>query len=290
MAKWNANIISKNARYRTQTNGLARGIYSLDEQIQHISAENWPSPINNTIGDNVGYHLPNLTINENTVGGVNADNYNVVTVPLPSDAYQGRVYIAMQVTASTTYYNDFVIGAVQIPHAGGASLNTTSDTTTNVNWNMNNTTYGSASWERGSASTAGNNTLSSISGYTWSSITSGNTVRRWNRATGTSSQRTGAAGGINIAADYNIFSELGDLGPAGDSAARIPQTGANFYIYAETSGIGHGEIVWARSPEVTLTGSNHILVLCYHAYTSSGGIGMVNTADKPLIRVYWDES
>jgi hypothetical protein len=290
MAKWNGNIISKDARYRTQTSGLARGIYSLDEHIQHKNAGNWPEPINNTIGDNEGYHLPILTINENTVAGDNADNYNVVTAALPSDASQGRVYIAMRVTATTTYYNDFVIGAVQIPHADGASLNTTSDTSTNVNWNMNNTTYGSASWERGSASTAGNNTLSSISGYTWTAIGSGSTVRRWNRATSTSSQRTGAAGGINIAADYNIFNELGDLGPFGDSAARIPQTGANYYIYVETSGIGLGEIVWARSPEVTLTGSNHILVLCYHAYTSSGGIGMVNTEAKPLIKVFWDES
>lgn len=288
MAKWNGNIISKDARYRTQSLSQARGIYSLEEQLQHSEAENWPSPID--LGANAGYHPTSLTIIETTTSADNTDNYSVLTAPMPSTASQGRVYIAIQVTANTTYYNDFVIGSVQIPHDNGANLNQTTDTSTNVDWDMHTTTYGSDSWERGTSTTAGNNTLSSVSGYTWTAITTGTANRRWNRATSTGSARTGARGGLNFGAGYNIFNELGDLNVLGNSASRLAQTDANFYIYTETSGLVQGEIFWCRSPEVTLTGSNHVLVIAYHACTSSGGIGMVNTSGEPLLRLFWDES
>ena len=52
MSKWNGNIISKDARYRTQSASQARGIYSLDEQLQHRNADNWTQPVN--IGINTG--------------------------------------------------------------------------------------------------------------------------------------------------------------------------------------------------------------------------------------------
>ena len=46
MSKWNGNIINKDARYRTQSSTQSRGIYSLDEQLQHVNASNWQSPFN----------------------------------------------------------------------------------------------------------------------------------------------------------------------------------------------------------------------------------------------------
>ena len=53
MAKWNGNIISKNARYRTQTVNQARGIYNLDEQLMHKGNTNWPMPATG-LGDDAG--------------------------------------------------------------------------------------------------------------------------------------------------------------------------------------------------------------------------------------------
>ena len=56
MAKWNGNIISKNARYRTQTVNQARGIYNLDEQLMHKGNTNWPMPATG-LGDDAGFGL-----------------------------------------------------------------------------------------------------------------------------------------------------------------------------------------------------------------------------------------
>ena len=285
MAKWNGNIISKDARYRTQSTTQGRGIYSLDEQIQHRNASNWPGPID--LGANTGYHFNDLTIIETTTNADNSDNYSVATVPMPAGASQGRVYLAVQVTADTTFYNDFCIGWVQIPHDNGANLNSTGDTSTNIDWQMD---AAATDWERSTTVTSSNTTISSISGYSWANISTGTSNDRWNKATSTGSSRTGAQGGMDEGTGYNIYSELGDLSPIGNSATRLAQDNASNYIYTETSSMVNGEVIWCRSPEVTLTGSNHILVVAYHACTSSGGIGMVNTVAEPLLRGFWDES
>ena len=294
MSKWNGNIISKDARYRTQTSSQARGIYSLDEQLQHRSADNWTGPIN--IGIDTGYHFANLTLITDSTSNDDDTNFSVATVPMPDGASQGRLYLAHQITSGTpTYQNDFCIGSVQIPHNNGADLNTTTDTSTNVNWNMHNTTYGAHSWQRASSANinGSNNTVSSTSGYSWSNINStvspSSTInKRWAYFHSTGSTYTGAANGINYS--NNIFSTLGDLSPSGNSPNRLPQVDNDtntYYIYSESSGTSQGHILWCRSPEVTLTGSNHIVVIAYlfaHAGNS------VNTVSEPLLRVFWDES
>lgn len=286
MAKWNGNIISKNARYRTQTVNQARGIYNLDEQLMHKGNTNWPMPATG-LGDDAGYWFSDLTIIETTTSADNSDNYSFATAPLPASASQGRVYLAVQVTANTTFYNDFCIGWVQIPHDNGNSLNTTGDASTNVDWQMD--TYGT-SWQRGSAVTSSNDTLSSVSGYTWTNIANGNTVNRWNRATSTGSQRTGALGGMDEGLGFNLMDETSFFTVPGNNPTSVVQTNTSYYIYTETSGATQGSIIWCRSPEVTLTGSNHVLVVAYHACTSSGGIGMTNTTSEKLLRGWWEES
>lgn len=287
MAKWNGNIISKDARYRTQSSTRGKGIYTLDEQFMHKGNDNWPIPATG-LGDNLGYWFSDLTIIETTTNGDNSDNYSVATVAMPAGASQGRVYLAVQVTANTTYYNDFVIGWVQIPHDNGNNLNSTADASTNVDWQMDSA---GTDWQYGSSVNFANDTLSSVSGYTWTNIAStGTVVNRWNRNSGTGSFRTGALGGMDEGTGYNIWDELGDLSVPGNSASRLAQANSSYYIYTETSGAAHGSIIWCRSPEVTLTGSNHILVVAYHACTSSGGVGMVNTVSEKLLRGWWQES
>ena len=285
MSKWNGNIISKDARYRTQTSSQARGIYSLDEQLQHRSADNWTQPVN--IGIDTGYHFADLTLITDSTSDDDDTNYSVVTVPMPAGASQGRLYLAHEITGSPTYQNDFCVGSVQIPHNNGANLNTTTDTSTNVNWNMNDTTYGSNSWQRAlNTNISGSNkTVSSTSGYSWSNIANGSSQKMWNRNNSTGSSNTGAENGINYS--NNIFSTLGDLLPSGNSPNRLPQSSSTSYIYSESSQTSVGNILWCRSPEVTLTGSNHIVVIAYH-FAHAGN--SVNTVAQPLLRVFWDES
>ena len=285
MSKWNGNIISKDARYRTQTASQARGIYSLDEQLQHRSADNWTGPIN--IGIDTGYHFADLTLITDNTNDDDDTNFSVATVPMPDGAYQGRLYLAHEITGSPVYQNDFCIGSVQIPHNNGADLNTTTDTSTNVNWNMHDTTYGAHSWQKGSISnTSGNNkTVSSTSGYAWSSISTSTINKVWCRGSSTNSSKTGAEDGINYS--NNIFSTLGDLLPSGNSPNRLAQSSDTSYIFTESSGTSVGNILWCRSPEVTLTGSNHIVVIAYH-FAHAGN--SVNTVSQPLLRVFWDES
>ena len=285
MPKWEAGIINKSVNYRTASASSSGGVWSLEDHLRHSNAGNLFA--NPALDVDTGYQFSNLTIIETLVSGDNTDAYSVATVAMPSSASQGRVYLAVQITASTTFYNDFCIGAVQIPHSSGAALNTTGDVSTNVDWGMD---AHATDWERGNIFVGSNATLSSVSGYTWASITASATANRWNKATGTGSQRTGAQGGLSEGTGYNIFSELGDLAVTGNSATREAQDNAANYIYVESSGMTLGEIVWCRSPEVTLTGANHVLLIAYHACTSSGGIGMVNTSDKPLLRAFWDES
>ena len=113
MAKWNGNIISKDARYRTQSMTQGRGIYTLDEQFMHKGNDNWPIPATQ-LDDNLGYWFSDLTIIETTTSADNSDNYSFATAPLQAGASLGRVYLAVQVTANTTYYNDFVYFSIKI--------------------------------------------------------------------------------------------------------------------------------------------------------------------------------
>jgi len=145
-------------------------------------------------------------------------------------------------------------------------------------------------WQYASANTAGNDTISEISGYLWQNIANSNTTGRFNRNSGTGSSHTGAQGGLNLASDYNIFSE--NSLSSGNNNAVLAQAHWTNYIYSETSSQSRNAVIWARSPEFTLddpdTGAK--LVVAYHACTPSGGTGMVNTSSEHLMTLFWVES
>ena len=280
MPNWNGSIINRDQRYRTQTNSQARGIYSLNEQLQHERAGNWPNPPT-IMTEDTGFHPTSLSIIETTTNADSTANFSVLSLAMPANVEIGRIYLAVKVTANTTFYNDFCIGGVQIVTGQDEYLHADND------FMMHDD---SSTWQTGSAVTAANNTISSISGYSWTNIAAGATRNIWNRATSTVSSRTGAAGGLSTATGYNMQSEL-NLSE-GNNDAEITQTGSNYYIFTETSGSPHGAVIWTRSPEFEIDGfeEGSRLVIAYHACTSSGGLGMINTVAEPLLTVFWVEA
>ena len=126
MAKFEGGIIHPTARYRTQSDTQARGVYNLKEQYRHVANSNWPTRFPGW-PSNSGERIT-CTITETSSSGDSAGAYQVAHAAF-DNAYNtgatGRLYLAIKNTASgsTAYYNDFAIGAVQLRSAGDTTLN-----------------------------------------------------------------------------------------------------------------------------------------------------------------------
>jgi len=228
---------------------------------------------------NAGLWMETMSIITASGSADDASNYSVYVTPMPSSANTGRIYIAVEVTANTTFNNDVCIGAVQIASNNGTTLD--------QNFRMDEE---GNTWQYASANTVGNNTISEISGYTFTNIANTSTAGRFNRRSSTGSASTGAEGGLDLASDYNIYSA--NSLSNGNNNATLSQTDASNYIYSETSSQSANAVIWARSPEFTLDDPNTgaKLVVAYHACTPSGSAGMVNTSDEHLMTLFWVES
>lgn len=229
--------------------------------------------------NDAGLWMDDMSIITASQAADDASAYSVYVTPMPSSAETGRIYIAVEVTANTTFNNDVCIGAVQIASNNGTTLD--------QNFRMDEE---GNTWQYASANTVGNDTISEIGLYTWNNIANTTTAGRFNRNTATSSASTGAQGGLDLSSTYNIYDKqsLSD----GNNNAVLAQTDASYYIYSETSSQSANSVIWTRSPEFTLDDPNTgaKLVVAYHACTPGGGTGMVNTSDEHLMTLFWVES
>jgi len=275
MAKWEGGVISKDAKYRNTSNSSASGVWNPNDQLRHRAAGNWPTfTLSSPMTDDTGLWIEPLYIITTTTSADNTANYSTFEVSMDNAIANvgttGRLYFAVRVTATTTYYNDFVLGAVQVLTSNGSVIDEAWSFDDEYNQWQNASLYGTS-----------RSTLSSMSGATWSTIASGGSVHYFKAATGTGSSRTGAAGGI-----HDGYGSATIIPTTSNSA--LAQYGANYYIYTETSGATHGEYIWCRSPSFTIgAASNVLLRFAYHACTSTSG-GMVNTEAKPLLTVWYD--
>jgi hypothetical protein len=125
MAKFEGGIIHPTARYRTQSDTQARGVYNLKEQYRHVANSNWPEPFAGYPSNN-GQRIT-VTITEDSSAGDDAGVYYVTHQDMPDSAASqtGRIYLSIKNTASgsTAYYNDFAIGAVQLRSSNDLVLN-----------------------------------------------------------------------------------------------------------------------------------------------------------------------
>ena len=236
-----------------------------------------PAAVTSKLTTNAGLWMSDMSLITTTVSADDTTNFSVYVTPMPSSAGRGRIYIAVEATASPTFNNDVCIGAVQIASNNGTTLD--------HNFRMHED---GNTWQYASANTVGDDTISDISGYSWTNIANTTTSGRFNRFSSTGSSKTGAADGLDLASDYNIFSEnsLSD----GNNNAVVAQSSSHHFIYSETSSVSNNAVIWTRSPEITLddqdTGAK--LVVAYHACSSSTS-SMQNTEDEHLMTLFWVE-
>ena len=286
MAKWNGNIISKDARYRTQASNQARGIYSLDEQLQHIQASNWPIPFAGW-PNNEGQRVA-ITTTPDTTTADNASAFKVHHEDF-DDAYAkgnvGRLYIAIKNTANPAYYNDFCIGAIQLTSDNYSTLN--------HGWSFN-VVSDYTEWEY--ATVTGLNTTSAgyenyndiitATSQSCAACVNGVANARISRASATGSSFTGAADGL--AAEYSD-SDTGTI--IGSGTSTIAQSSSTSYMYTESSGTSANIInkwYWIRSAEITINSEvNKNIAICYLAATHNSSQGMQDAADNALFRWWW---
>ena len=282
MPKFNGGIIHPSARYRTQTSSQSRGIYTMQEQYLHRANTNWHSPLEQW-PDNNGQRIP---VTLTTVAAGSADNtgdysvyHNDFDAALAVKT-TGRIYLAIKLTANTSYWNDFCIGAVQVTYdtystiAQSWSFETLSDY---IAWQYATVTG------MGDAADSGYENYSDIiaaPSQSWATCINGTSNGRISRATATVSTGTGAADGIPDQASV-----------IGSGTTAISQSSGDYFMYTESSGNPNSSYQnrwwWVRSPEFTLTEGDANIAIAYHAASPSGN-GMTDAADEPLFRWFWE--
>tara|TARA_Y100001973_G_C5195446_1_gene333935 strand:- start:320 stop:1171 length:852 start_codon:yes stop_codon:yes gene_type:complete len=282
MPKFNGGIIHPSARYRTQTSAQSRGVYTMQEQYLHRANDNWHSPIL-IYPDINGQRIPVSIITVAVSSADDASDYSVYHAEFDGALAvktTGRIYLAIKLTANTSYWNDFCIGAVQVSYddystiAQSWSFDTLSDYTA---WQYATVTG------MGDASDSGYESYSDIiaaPSQSWAACINGSSNGRISRASSTGSTSTGAADGIPDQGSAVIDS----------GTTAISQSSGDFFMYTESSGNPNSSYKdkwwWVRSPEFTLAEDDTDIAIAYHAAAPSGN-GMTDAADEPLFRWFW---
>ena len=203
----------------------------------------------------------------------------------------GRLYIGNKVAASTAYYSDFHMAALQILQSSGTSFRGDS-TYTSYDWNFGRLSHGTGiSSVDDFGPSDWNTTTSTISsttddpdGHSYASVLEDDGSvyrRRWNygpednsssAADNTHSAHVGADGGIYSPTDFS-----GGGGSILPDGGTVSQTGSNIqYMFCETSNTTAGSIIWLESPIITVHNGD-IIRICYNGYNgpdaSSGHSG-----------------
>ena len=205
------------------------------------------------------YEISNRVI---YISGVN-DYSGAYDVGEIQQAYSGsaRIYIALKCTASTTYYNDICIAAVQVLNSSNVVQQT---------WNFSSSSNNS--WQTTTSQITGSSSLlssyltpSQAAAYSYSTMSTTNNINRIGIATSTGSYTTGMADGItnSTTTAYSV----------GNS--QVSQASGAYYFYREVSGATRYSHAVARSPSYTFSSGDKIRVV--HAVTAPFGYGVLST-------------
>jgi hypothetical protein len=202
------------------------------------------------------YQIATRFIDSQVYMGNPADYTGPYDVTEVQTLYSGTtLFIGVKFTASTNFYNDVPIAAVQI-------LDST-NTTLLYSYVFHNSVGGTGGAWTTTTSSPGQNTgqgfpitPATAAGLSYSSIVSGSTVNKMNWASSTSSSYTGCADGISSAYTTTIM-------PLGIAA--INQTLGSYYMYCETSGVVVDGCSVAKSPPISIPAHSWIRVA--HALT-----------------------
>ena len=212
------------------------------------------------------YEISSRSIDSDTYMGDSSDYngpYDVAEVQTNFSGI-GSVYIGHKATCpSSVYHSDCPIAGVQM----------ISGSTLVASWIFNTSSGGSGSgWKTYTSVIAGspnqgtfNITPQTASGYTYTTIQSGQTTGRFTWTDATGSSNTGADNGIGDT--YKLSADGGNDTIAGVGTAQIAQTSNTYYAFHETSSpINRHDCVVMRSPQYNFSGGEKIRVI--HALTA----------------------
>ena len=214
------------------------------------------------------YEISNrfITVSTNDYSG----NYDVGEV---QQSYNGsaKVYLALKCTASTTFFNDICIAAVQVLTDSGTIKKTWNFSSTSSGWIARNGRINSTSALLNTVTTP--QAFSQLGG--WATMGFGASTATVTLASSTSSNNTGMTDGIanSITTAY----------PVGNN--QVPQVSNTNYIYGEVSGVNrYSYVICANgTPDVNFTPGDRIRVV--HAVTGPSGYGH-NLDDSLWIGIY----
>jgi hypothetical protein len=261
---------------------------------------NWPTTSYTDI-HSANYAVPSSKITFTYGNGSNqTTNFSVfevqVEVSSTANSSTGYLYIGVRNTASTSYYGDLPIGAVQILQSNGTSFR--SNTYVECDWNfaLGNTVDGYNEWGTTDSSEAGSSVITNVSTNpaTFDFYTIGTTAtngkRRFSYTTnGTSSSNVGAAKGVSTSSYPGGMTSILPVG-----TENIAQDASGGYIFNECSSSDTGDVVWLSAP--TATNGSAVMELyngdririCYYG----GGNGQTSTnglQPSDCIYLRWDE-
>lgn len=230
---------------------------------------------NVTVTDSIGidirsnlYEISNrlITITSNDYSG----NYDVGEV---QQSYNGtaKVYLAFKCTASTTFFNDICVAAVQVLTDSGTIKQTWNFSSTSAGWIARAGRINSTSALLNTVTTP--QAFSQLTGY--QTMPSGASTAAVTLASGTSSNNTGMVDGI-LNSTTTVY-------PVGNN--QVSQQSGTNYIYGEVSGVNrYSYVICANgSPDVTFVAGDRIRVV--HTVTGPSGYNH-NLDDSLWIGIY----
>jgi hypothetical protein len=245
---------------------------------------NWPTT------SNIDIHSANYMVTLGTltygVTGNNATNFSVVEVQVEVSSSasnaKGNLFIGFRNSASTTYYGDLPIAAVQILHADGTTFRDTDEFLMDFNFGQEGGTgvNGRYWWQ----TTESENTSASAHPNTYVYYDIDDTRTKWQFSyteVGTGSTYVGAAHGISTSTYDSDGGTVLAVGNQNISQYNAGAAGDDGYIFSECSGTDTGDLTWLELVNTGYIYNGDRIRICYfggaNGTTSSTGLQTTNS-------------
>ena len=181
----------------------------------------------------------------------------------------GDLYVGQKNNASTYYYGDIAISAIQIFESDGTTLK--------YSWSFHHTPY---DWATTSSTQSNAATLPTTYSYSTISSTACNTSRKYCRCNPglgscVTSGNTGAADGIS--GNYGTANGSTTSVTSLPSSGTVAQTNNAYFVYVETSSTATGNVYWMRTTGITVSTGDYFRMAYLAASPSSGGSTVADT-------------
>jgi len=203
-----------------------------------------------------------------------------VEVTSSGSSEKGNLYIGFRNSATTSYYGDLPIAAVQVLHSNGTTFRDTNEFLLDFNFGQEGSTTtptqnGYAWW--GTTQSINTNASTDPATYTYYDIDETKLKRRFSYTdNGTSSSYVGAAKGISTS---TYDSDGGTVLAVGNQ--NIAQGGSDGYVFSECSSSTTGDLTWLSLANTGYIYNGDRIRICYfgggNGQTSSNGLQTTNS-------------